>query len=243
MNQIKKDKKIILFCFTYAGGSATVYNKFKPYLNKNIILKPIEYAGRGKRIREDFYADVASAVNDIYEQIAKYIDEYEFAIFGHSMGTVVAYEVCKKIRKISGKEPLYIFVSGRYPPHIKKKGDIIYNLPDDEFKRAILKIGGTPKEVFENKDLAALFLPIIRADYKIIELYDFNGAPVKFKSRIAALGGKDDKIVTENELFEWQKYSEHEINVYQFDGGHFYINSYIKEIADIINKSLIKEEA
>lgn len=50
--------------------------------------------------------------------------------------------------------------------------------------------------------------------------------------------GKDDKIVGENELFEWQKYSTYQIDVHEFDGGHFFINNYIKEIVEIINSTL-----
>lgn len=239
MEQLK-DKKIILFCLGYAGGSAIVYNKFRPYLDKNIRMVPIEYAGRGRRVNEEFYADVSCAVDDIYKQVSKYIDDYEFAFFGHSMGSVLTYEVCKKIKQINCKEPLFIFFSGRYPPHIKKEGDLIYNLPDEKFKEEILKYGGTPKEIFDNKELAQLFVPILRADYKIIELYKFNGDFVKFKCPIAVLSGKDDKIVDRSDLDEWQEYSEQKISIYEFNEGHFFINIFTEEIADIINKSLKK---
>jgi len=232
-------KKKKLFCFPYAGGSATVYNKFNKYLDENIELMPIEYAGRGKRINEEFYTDISCAIDDIYKQVSQRINEYEFAFFGHSMGSVIAYEVCKRIRENCGREPLHIFVSGRYPPHINKEGGILHILPDDKFKDEILKVGGTPREVFENKVFAKLFIPILRADYKLIELYTFKDDCIKFKSGITVFSGKDDKIVERNELFEWQKYSEYGIAVYEFDGGHFFINDCIKEISEIINNTLI----
>ncbi len=231
-------KKKIIFCFSYAGGSAIIYNKFKQHLDKNIEVIPIEYAGRGKRINEGFYTDISCAIDDIFTEVKPYIGEYEFSIFGHSMGTVIAYEVSKRIKEIYGIEPIHIFVSGRYPPHIAKKSNQLHTLEDERFKEEILKIGGTPKEVFENKEFAKLFLPILRADYKLIELYTFDGSLTKFNSGITVFSGKDDKITERDELFEWQRYSLHEIDMYEFDGGHFFINNYIKEIAEIINSTL-----
>jgi len=231
-------KKKILFCFSYAGGSATVYNKFNQYLDKNIEILPIEYAGRGKRINEEFYPNISCAIDDIYKEVSRHINECEFAFFGHSMGTVIAYEVGKRIKEKCSREPIHIFVSGRYPPHINKKGTRLHLLPDERFKDEILKVGGTPKEVFENKEYAELFIPILRADYKLIELYSFNEDLTKFNSGITVFSGKDDKIVERNELFEWQKYSEYGIDVYEFDGGHFFINNHIKEIVETINTTL-----
>lgn len=239
MNQ-KGNGKIVLFCLPYAGGSATVYNKFNQYLDKNIEMVPIEYAGRGKRIKEEFYTDVSSAAEDVYNEAIKHMNDCEFAFWGHSMGSVIAYEVCSRIRKNCGREPLCIFVSGRYPPHIKKQEKKLHILSDENFKEEILKIGGTPKEVFDNKELAQLFVPILRADYRIIEDYTMCGNPVKFKSQIIVLSGKKDKIVNRSELFEWQKYSESNISMYEFDGGHFFINNFTKEISNIINNALIK---
>lgn len=231
-------KKKILFCFSYAGGSAAVYNKFNQYLDKNIKMIPIEYAGRGKRINEEFYSNISCAIDDIYKEVIQYIYEYEFAFFGHSMGTVIAYEVSKRVKEKCGREPVHIFVSGRYPPHINKIENHLHILPDDKFKDEILKVGGTQNEVFENKELAQLFIPILRADYRLIELYKCNDDITKFNAGITVFSGKDDKIVGKNEMFEWQKYSDYLIDVHEFDGGHFFINNYTKEIVEIINSTL-----
>ncbi|HEX2937491.1 MAG TPA: thioesterase domain-containing protein [Ruminiclostridium sp.] len=231
--------KIKLFCLAYAGGSALTYNKINQYLDNNIELIPIEYDGRGKIINEEFYPDMASAVDDVYKEVSKHLDSGEFAVYGHSLGGVVTYELCKKLKKESGREPGCIFISGRYPPHIIKEASMLYKLPDEEFKEEILRIGGTPKEVFENKELAKLFVPILRADYKIIEQYRYVEENVKFKSKIIVLGGKEDKTADRSDLYEWQKYSEKPINVFEFDGGHFFINEYTREVTEVINETLI----
>lgn len=230
--------KIKLFCFPYAGGSASIYNKFNKFLDESIELIPIEYAGRGKRSNEYFYPNVSYAVEDICNEVLCQINVSEFAFFGHSMGSVITYEVCKRIRDITGRVPLHIFVSGRYPPHIVKAGKLLHTLPDESFIEEIVKIGGTPREVFENKDFAQLFIPILRSDYKLIELYSINENIVSFNSGLTVFNGTKDDIVKRDELFEWQKYSAYKISVYEFAGGHFFINNYTKEISEIINCTL-----
>jgi Predicted thioesterase involved in non-ribosomal peptide biosynthesis len=231
--------KIKLFCFPYAGGSASVYNKFNKFLDENIEIVPVEYAGRGKRSNECFYPDISCAIEDICNEVLRQIKDSEFAFFGHSMGSVITYEVCKRIRDMTGRVPVHIFVSGRYPPHILKEGKPLHILPDEGFIEEIIKIGGTPREVFENKDFAQLFMPILRADYKLIELYSFSDKEViSFNSGLTVFNGTKDNIVKKDELIEWQKYSAYTINVYEFDGGHFFLNNYTKEISEIINCTL-----
>jgi len=151
-------KKIKLFCFPYAGGLAHSYNKLKRYLGDNIEQVPIEYAGHGRRIKEPFYEDMSKAVSDTFNFVCNNIDDEHYSFFGHSMGGLIAYETCHKLIEAKYKEPLHLFISGRLPPHIKKESDNISHLPDKEFIEEILKIGGTPKEVFENQDLINMLL-------------------------------------------------------------------------------------
>lgn len=230
--------KTVLFCLPYAGGSATMYNKWKPYLDKQIELMPVELAGRGRRINEPFYTDMTEAIEDIFLKIRMLVEQNPFAFFGHSMGSVFVYELVKKIRNACGKEPAHIFVSGRYPPHIKKSSKILHLMPDEDFKDEILNFGGTIKEVFEDKKLAEIFIPIIKADYTLIENYGYIEENLKFKSRITGFRGNKDELVTEDELYEWAKFSPAEFQAYEFDGGHFFVNEYTNEITRIINRTL-----
>lgn len=227
-----------LFCFAYAGGSAAIYNKWKAYLDKGIELVPIEYAGRGKRFKEDFYPTVSSALDDIYREVCRHIGKYGFSFFGHSMGCVVAYEICKKLKIEYGREPLHIFVSGRYPPHIEKKGVLLDELPDSLFMNEVYKLGGTPKIIFENDELSKLFVPRLRADYRLAGQYKFDNDIMQFECGISAFHGIRDPIVSRNELDEWKKYTTSKCKVYEFAGGHFFIHDYYKEMTKIINETL-----
>jgi medium-chain acyl-[acyl-carrier-protein] hydrolase len=234
-------RTIKLFCLPYAGASAVVYSKWKRFFNERISLHPIELSGRGRRIRAPFYENMEHAVDDIYDLIKNEIEGNEFAFFGHSMGTLLAYELCHKIKQLKGVEPIHIFFSGRYPPHIVKKDKTLHVLSDKEFTEEIFRLGGTPKEVYESKEILNFFIPVLKADYKIIEKYEYSERANKMGCSFTCLTGKYDKDVKLNEMLEWGKHTEKCSQVHEFEGGHFFINEYTKEITEIINGILVKK--
>lgn len=128
--------KLVLFCFPYAGGSESIYNKWRNYLHPNIELQPIYYAGRGRRFQEGCYHDMDDVTNDIFENINRYIYKSNYSFFGHSMGGLIAYELCKKMVREGFLPPTHIFLSGIKPPnHVRRKK--VHNLPEKEFKKNI----------------------------------------------------------------------------------------------------------
>ena len=232
---MRKLGKIKLFCIPYAGGSANVYLKWKKLLDSNIELCPIELKGRGKRFKENFYQGFDECVNDIYDQVTKEgFDEY--AIFGHSMGCAIAFELIKKLKKDGYEYPLYAFFSARYPPHINKKKNIDYlNIDDSKLVEEIFKYGGTDKGVLENRELLQLFLPILRADFNIHESYEYKADPCKFNFDIAVFHGTKDLYVNEKEMGEWGNYTNKKFSMHTYNDGHFFINTYYKDIVNTIN--------
>jgi len=233
-------EKIKLFCLPYAGGSATIYHQWKKYLHHRIQLCPVELAGRGKRFSENCYDSLADAVCDIYQSIKPELNTASYSFFGHSMGSILVYELVRKINALPHPRPVHLFLSGRYPPHIIKREKNYHQLPDDEFKSEIIKMGGTPPEVFEHHELLAIFLPLLRADYKIIETYQYTPEDLDFNCGITLFNGKADQEVSGDEMLEWRRYSQAECRLYEFEGGHFFIHEHMEDIVEIINNTLIK---
>lgn len=234
-------KKIKLFCLPYAGGSATLYARWKKLLHSSIELVPVELAGRGKKYNIPFYDGFNAAVIDIYDAVRSEAGDEPYALFGHSMGCLLVYELFFKMIDNNYREPEHIFFSGRYPPHIKKEEKIHYTMPDDKFLEEIIKYGGTPKEILEHKELLNIFIPILKADYRILDDYTFAGRTDKFNFDITVLTGTQDDEVEMNDLEEWSKYTKKGYRYHQFEGGHFFINQYAEDITDIINKTLVPE--
>src|SRR5690554_1288991 len=162
-----------LYCIPHAGGSASVYYKWKRYLDSGIRLQPIELCGRGSRQKENFYSTIRSGVEDIYTQIRPELDQ-PFALFGHSMGSLFAYELCIMMKERDGIEPLHLFVSGRRAPHLIHSQEVVHTQTDEQIINEMMKFRGAPREFFNNSHFLDYFLPIIRADYKLIDEYSHD---------------------------------------------------------------------
>lgn len=231
-------KKIKLFCLPHAGGFAMHYIQWKNYVNKNVEVIPVELSGHGRRMSEDFYKDFNSAIDDLAGNICKQLDGSQFAIFGHSMGTTLAYELAYKIIEMKNQEPIKLFLSGRRPPHIIQEKKRLYLLPDNEFIEEVKNYGGISEEVLKEKELMDMVLPVLKADFKIIDTYEYMIKNRKLNCDIVAFTGKDDFKVNTEELLEWKEYTNGKYYLYEFDGGHFYINDNINKIISIINEKL-----
>ncbi|ADL51487.1 thioesterase II family protein [Clostridium cellulovorans] len=229
-------KKIILFCIPYAGGSDIGFYKWKGLLDPQIELCPIELKGRGKRYDEGFYKDVSEAIDDIYDQIKDKIKDNKYAVYGHSMGSMLAYELYNRINVEGNKLPIHMFFSGRQAPSAKRKEGNIHMLPNEQFISRIIELGGTPKEVTESKELMDFILPILRNDFKLVEAYKLE-VMSKIKCNISVLNGDKDDIDEEG-ILAWKNHAADQCKIYTFNGGHFFINDKLEEVIEIINATL-----
>ncbi len=230
---------MISFCLPYAGGSEAIYYKWTKYLNPSIELSPIELKGRGKRYNEIFYETIDEAVEDILKNIKYRIIDNDYAIYGHSMGSLLAYELYYKIKKQKLRKPIHIFFSGYKAPNIIRKKENIYTLPDYDFIKKVIELGGTPEELSNNEELLDIFIPIIRNDFKILENYNYEKKEDKIECDVSILNGKQDSINLE-EILAWEKHVGKGFKVYSFEGDHFFINNNAKNINSIINSTLIE---
>ncbi len=231
--------KITLFCFPYAGGSAAVFSKWRVLLDKNIDFAPIELAGRGRRIREQMFKSIAEAVDDVFKIINPALGNNPYALLGHSMGSVIAFELYYKLKENNLPEPVHIFFSGRGAPHIpmndKKK---FHLMPEEQFKKEMIQLGGTAKEFFEHPELLEVFLPLLRSDLKVNESYIYKEKPVKLNCSITILNGLKDEDVRPEEVEAWKIHTNRDCTIHNFPGGHFFINEETRKIVDIINNTL-----
>lgn len=226
-----------LFCLPYAGGSSVIYYKWKKIISHNIQLQIVELKGRGSRFGEGFYNDLNEAVEDIYNMIKDKITEGNYAIFGHSMGSILAYELYYKIIKEGKPKPKHIFFSAHRAPTFKKKGKI-HALPDGEFIKKVIDLGGTPKEVVESKELLDFVTPILRSDFKILEEYIYEEKEELIRSDVSVLIGEKDEI-TLKDANAWGELVEKEISIYPFEGNHFFINDEYKKIINLIEDKVL----
>ena len=227
-----------LFCLPYAGGSASIYYEWSKYLDSSIDIRPIELSGRGERINEPFYADVSEAVNDIFDRISQSTITGPYALFGHSMGAMLTYELARKIMLEGLNPPEHLFFSGRGVPDIKPTKVKNYHLMSDrEFKEELLELGGTPPEIFENEELRQLFIPLLRSDFSLAEANFSHREVIPFECNISIMVGKKETL-SPKRIQAWKNHTHGLCVIYLFNGGHFFIKNHGKEIASIINEKL-----
>lgn len=230
-------KKIKLFCIPYAGGSASIFFAWKKYIEKWVELIPIELSGHGIRMNETLITDINRQVNDIVSSIKDQIDESDYAIFGHSMGSTISYELGQRIQKLQLKQPIHIFFSGSIPPFYSAERRIAC-LPDDKFIQEIISLGGTPKEIYENRDIMDLYTPILRADYKLLEEYQYDEQNQKLNCDISIFYSSEDLHCNIDKLHNWSEITQKRIEFYKFVGNHFFIIHEAKEVVDRVNNIL-----
>jgi medium-chain acyl-[acyl-carrier-protein] hydrolase len=153
--------------------------------------------------------------------LAPYLDK-PFAFFGHSLGALLAYELARFYRRHGGPQPVHLFVSGCRAPQIGEHEPPLHVLPDREFVEQLRRLGGTPPEVLDNRELLEIILPFVRADFAVCETYRHAVGP-PLKVPITAFGGSDDGMVTEPMLAAWGQQTEAPFRLRLLPGAHFFL--------------------
>jgi external thioesterase TEII len=232
-------KKINLLCLTFAGGSKysyrVFYDKAPPFLN----IVTLEYPGRGSRIKEQLISEIHTLVDDLYRQIKDIVDTERYAIYGHSLGGLIAYLVTLKLLENNHTRPEHVFITGTEGPasssRLEKKR---YLLPKNEFIEEIKDLGGMPDEILQSEELLDYLEPILRNDFKISETYIYdNHLPLNIPMTI--ITGTEEDMKNEDILL-WQNESTLPVEFMQMEGGHFFILQHTDRILEIISRKLQK---
>jgi len=217
---LRPQARLRLFCFPYAGGSAAVYRPWLNHLPESVELCAVELPGRGARLRERPFQQLGPLAQAAAEGLLPFLDK-PFAVFGHSLGGLLAFEVVRLLRR-RGCEPLHLFVSSRRAPHAPENDPPIHHLPESAFVAEVgNRYNGIPKAVRESPELMQLMLPVMRADFAVFESYVY--APAEpLACPISVFGGRADQRVAQEHLAGWREHTRSTCTLRLFEGGHFY---------------------
>lgn len=225
-----------MFFFPCAGGTANSYMNWATEMPDYFSVSAIELPGRGRRFNEAAAHTLDKVVSDICDDLASH-RELPYAFFGHSLGALLAFEVTRELRRRSRNLPAHLFVAGRIAPQVERRKPSIHTLPDEDFIAELCAIGGIPAELLREKELIDLLLPALRADVRMHETYCFRYEE-PLECAITAFGGSADADVSMTELQAWQFHTAGEFKLYQFDGGHFFLNAVRSVLIEIIREKL-----
>jgi len=213
--------KLRLLCFPYAGGSAWMFRPWASQLSENVEILAVELPGRGKRLAEPALTDLPSIVQALGPQLLPHLN-IPFAVFGHSMGALVAFEICQWLRRSAQITPVHFWASAARAPHLAVQPPLMHTLEDDAFINRLKQYKGTPTSVLNNIELMNLMLPTLRADFTVLETYVYRpSAPFIFP--ITGLWGESDKIVSQTDVAAWETHTPN-FTLQAISGDHFFIH-------------------
>jgi surfactin synthase thioesterase subunit len=228
-----------LLCFPYAGGSSVKFLSWKKYLD-GIEIIPLDPPGRGRRMTEPLCETLNEMVNDVKEQLLSLITRGEqYAIYGHSMGTLLVYELLHDLLEDGFHMPAHLFLSGKNPPHYLAEKPI-YQFDDEMFIEELVKMAGGIS-VFEDPMMKKMYLPIFRTDFRIVETYRYKEKKQPLPVDATFLYGLFDGVISNEQTQQWADYTTGTFQTLYLPGGHFFFFGQEEKVAGIIRKTLLQE--
>ena len=212
--------RLKLLCLPPAGASASMYMRWQRCLPSWVEVAPVELPGRGCRFGEAF----AENFDALVEQICReQVDELRqpYALFGHSMGALIAYGIAVRQRACHARQPMVLLVSGSPAPLYRDPAHLAGKDSDAALIEDMRKQGGAPQEVFANEEMLRLTLDVLGADYRLVRGYRYRpAAPLSMPLHVFA--GNDDDIEAEH-IEAWRQEAGGHFSVQWFAGGHFFV--------------------
>ena len=218
--------RIRMVCLPHAGGGISVFHPWKKEIPTDIEVCAVQLPGRDSRYHEPASTDLLGIVEALADALLHLPRTASLAIFGHSMGAVIAFELARTLTRRSLR-PDVVIVSGRAAPHLyRHPGEQIHRFSDAALIEQLQhRYGGMPQALLDDAELMKIYLPILRADLQAVETYRYAARPAN-DWPLMAYGGTQDQAVSCAELGAWQQHTTGPFDMTMMAGNHFYYQTH-----------------
>ncbi len=223
-----------LLCVPHAGGSAGFYLPLSHALSPEVDVLAVQYPGRQDRRAEPAARSIAPLADALFRLLDPE-DTTPLALFGHSMGAVVAFELARRL-EADGRPVSLLVASARRGPFLPP-GPSFHHLGDDAILTEVEHLSSADGLPPEHPGLLRLALPALRADFEAVETYRAAPAP-PLSCPIVAMTGADDPRVPPSDTRAWSAVTTAPVTLSVHPGGHFYLLARIPEIATELKNAL-----
>jgi medium-chain acyl-[acyl-carrier-protein] hydrolase len=230
-------KSLRLFCFPYAGGNTSGFRIWQRHFPPDIDLCLVHLPGRGKRTGEQMFTRLTLLVQTLADLITRE-PQPPYALFGHSMGALISFELARELRRRGFAAPQRLLVSGHAAPNLHSGKPPIFNLPEESFIEEIRKMGGTARELLDNPEAMRLFCSVLRADFEMVDTYEYR-AEEPLSCPITVYSALQDSEAPVESLHVWQEHTSASCKVRMFPGDHFFIHSLDIGFVDVFQRDVL----
>jgi len=228
-----------LICLPYAGGSATVYARWKRHLPSWIEVAPLEWPGRGVRMDEPLQTDPAALADRLASELIRAQLAEPYALFGHSLGGLIAFELAHRLLALGAPRPRMLLVSGTEAPAMRDGSRWKEPLSDDALRDELLRLKGTPQEALESVEIMRGALPILRADFLMSGNYVYQRRQ-PLPCPLHVFGGDQDETRLEA-LDAWQAETSAVFGLDMLPGDHFFIHARQADLLNLVAAVLARQ--
>lgn len=226
--------RVRLVCLAHAGGSASFFRDWASGLPGDIDVLAVQYPGREERFAEPCATRMNQWVKPIVQALGFYADR-PLALFGHSLGALVAHEVAQALTD-EGLAPQALFVSAHPAPDCQRPG-ALHQACDHSLLADVRRQSGEGQAQLTDPAMQAVFLPALRADYELLETWR-GTAQAPLPCPVHALSACDDSEADATEISAWQGTTRLPLQTRQFPGGHFYLVEHRQAVLDEVARQL-----
>lgn len=239
--QIDPRVEMRLLCFPFAGSAGAEFREWAPAVPPEIDVCAIQLPGRGARWNEVPVSNMATLVARMAADLQPLLS-IPFALLGHSMGAILAFELARHLRRTGSHQPVHVFASGARAPHLPDPEPPASGLPDADFLARLKTLNGFPAELRDNDEFLRLVLPTLRADVLMCDTYRVT-ADAPLDCPLTALGGLDDTRVPRAHVAAWAGYTQNRFRLRFFAGDHFFITNSRAQVVSAVLAELTRPVA
>jgi surfactin synthase thioesterase subunit len=207
-----------LLCVPGAGGSARAYRPWAAVLAPEFTVRALDLPGRGQAARETPGTTLVETAAKLVDRIPR---EGPYALAGHSMGGLLAYEMARRICATDSlPRPEFVVVAGARPPHMISAAEFnrLVTTGDDDLLTGLVALGFVDPTALQSP-MRALFVPSLRADLALVAAYEPEpGEPLPVD--LFAWYGLADLTAPGTAVEEWARYTGARFATAAFPGGH-----------------------
>lgn len=232
----RPNASVRLVCFPHAGGSAVVFHPWAAAFHPDVEILAVQYPGRQDRLAEPRLEDLPELAKQVLPPLRAAVGDSRYALFGHSMGATLAFEVARRLEAESDAGPELLVASARRAPS-RHRAVLVHQLGDADLTTHIAELSATNSRLMEDPRARAMILPTVRSDLRAIETYRCPPG-LALRTPILTIIGDNDRWTTLEEAEAWARHTRGGFELRVLPGGHFYLDEQEAQVRQLVSARL-----